>query len=170
MGGIARRANASSGSLYHRFPSRAVLLGELWLRTLNRFQEGYLTQLAIEDRALAAHSAARHVIEWSRSHPAQAKLLLHPRREYEPAKWPSDLAERATHASAALRSGLRTLAERLDLDIERVTIAVTDLPYAVVRRHIIAGRPIPAAAAELVDNCVTALLQPLPPPSATPQR
>lgn len=160
MAGVARHANAPSGSLYHRFPSRAVLLGELWLRTLNRFQEGYLTQLAIEDPTLAAHGAARHVIEWSRSHPAQAKLLLHPKREYEPKNWPADLTARATHASATLRSALRTLVERLGLDTERVTIAVTDLPYAVVRRHIIAGHPIPAAAAQLVHSCVAALLRP----------
>jgi hypothetical protein len=41
---------------------------------------------------------------------------------------------------------------------ERLMIALVDLPYAVVRRHLTTGKPIPPAAGSLIEQAATALL------------
>ena len=74
MVAVARRAGVPSGSLYHRFPSRAALLGALWLRTVRRFKAGWLAALGGDDPLV---TAARHVVAWSRRNRAEALLLLH---------------------------------------------------------------------------------------------
>ena len=45
MAGVAKATGAPSGSVYHLFPTRATLLGELWLRSIRAFQSGYLEEL-----------------------------------------------------------------------------------------------------------------------------
>ena len=46
MSAVARAAHAPSGSMYHRFPTRAALCGELWIRTERRFHAGLGAALA----------------------------------------------------------------------------------------------------------------------------
>jgi hypothetical protein len=48
----------------------------------------------------------------------------------------------------------------LTTDRDRVTAAVIDIPYAVVRRHLIAGQTIPASADAIVEQCARALIEP----------
>jgi 5-methylthioribose kinase len=43
-------------------------------------------------------------------------------------------------------------------DQDRVNAAVIDIPYAVVRRHLIAGRSIPASADAIVEDCARTLI------------
>ena len=38
---IAKRLGAPSGSIYHRFESRDLLLARLWIRTVHRAQQGF---------------------------------------------------------------------------------------------------------------------------------
>src|SRR5262249_57005410 len=45
MSAIARRTRAPTGSIYHRFESRDVLLGEVWLRAAEAFQDAYFEVL-----------------------------------------------------------------------------------------------------------------------------
>lgn len=45
MSAVAQTVGAPSGSVYHRFPGRPALLAEVWLRTVEDFQEGYLAAL-----------------------------------------------------------------------------------------------------------------------------
>jgi AcrR family transcriptional regulator len=158
MAGVARRTGAPSGSLYHRFPDRAALLGELWLRTVLRFHEGYLGQLAIPEPRRAAAAAARHVVEWSSSRPAEASVLLHPRAAYEPAGWPPELARHADEADGQLRAAIAALISRLGVEQDRAIAALVDLPYAVVRRHLTEGRRLGPDAADLVERCALRLI------------
>ncbi len=162
MAAVARATGAPSGSVYHRFPHRAVLLGELWLRTVERFHEGFLAALTGDDPYQAACHAARHVVDWSRDHPEEARVLLHGSAEFAEADWPPALAQRAAAANRRLREALRGLAVRLGStgppDAERLAIAVVDLPYAVVRRHLSGGTPIPGYAGDLVADAAAALL------------
>ena len=51
---IAQAAGAPTGSLYHRFPSRDVLLGTLWLDLIGRFQAGWIEALEALDPEAAA--------------------------------------------------------------------------------------------------------------------
>jgi hypothetical protein len=41
---------------------------------------------------------------------------------------------------------------------DRVNAAVIDIPYAVVRRHLIARQAIPASADAIVEDCARALI------------
>src|SRR6201999_3668341 len=79
MVAVAARAGALSGSLYHRFPTRAALLAALWLRTVARFQAGWLAALRNGggDPHVAIVAAARHVVSWSRRNRVEARVLLH---------------------------------------------------------------------------------------------
>ncbi|WP_425465072.1 TetR/AcrR family transcriptional regulator [Nonomuraea longispora] len=141
MAELARHAGVPSGSVHHRFPSRAVLLGELWLRTVDRFQEGFLTCLADRDACRGARTAARYVVDWSRANPDSARLLLCSRRDFVPEGWPAGQTARA----AAQDRRLRALAGRLEVDLERLAAEIAPDPDdrlsrrrpCVVRRRVL---------------------------------
>ena len=77
MSAVARAARAPSGSMYHRFPTRAALCGELWIRTEERFHAGVAVALAssadAQERCVAA---ARYTVQWCRDRPVEAQVLL----------------------------------------------------------------------------------------------
>jgi AcrR family transcriptional regulator len=88
---ISARLKAPTGSFYHRFASRNVLLGELWLRAVLDFQEGISAALDAGDGL----RAALHTPGWVRAHPDQARLLLlYDRRDFVQGEWPEELRER----------------------------------------------------------------------------
>ncbi|MFG3438424.1 TetR/AcrR family transcriptional regulator [Nonomuraea sp. NPDC047897] len=156
---VAREAGAPSGSVYHRFPGRSALLAALWLRTVERFQDGFLAALETVPAIEAAPAAARHVVAWSRAHPAECGILLYGAADFDERHWPAAARERLKLANGRVAAALRTLAGRLGRDdAERIVIATVDLPYAVVRRHLASGHGIPASAESTVADCAAALL------------
>jgi AcrR family transcriptional regulator len=46
VAGIAERLGAPTGSIYHRFNSRDLLLARLWFRTVRRAQEGFVAAIS----------------------------------------------------------------------------------------------------------------------------
>ncbi|MGW1638083.1 TetR/AcrR family transcriptional regulator [Streptomyces lavendulae] len=163
MSAVAQAVGAPSGSVYHRFPGRTALLAEVWLRTVERFQEGYSAALgSAPDPGTAARAAARHVVSWSRAHPQEASLLLYGAAEFGRADWPEEHRERADLGNQRVFGSLGTLAEALGADgpqdHERVVLALVDLPLSVVRRHLRAGQPLPAHAEDLTEGCAATLL------------
>jgi AcrR family transcriptional regulator len=161
MAAVARRAGVPSGSLYHRFPSRGALMGGLWLRTVQRFQAGWLRALGDENSLEALVAAARHVVSWSRRNREEARLLLYGPDEFGQEEWPAQI-RRATQqqlreAEAALRSVAGALGGGSDRH-ERVILAAVDIPYAVLRRRLRASDPIGRDADALVEDCARALL------------
>lgn len=157
MSAVARAARAPSGSMYHRFPTRAALCGELWIRTEERFHAGVAVAMASsadpQERCVAA---ARYTVQWCRDHLVEAQVLLTGADALGAADWPDELTSRRKRLHRALR---RTLAG-LTADQDRVNAAVIDIPYAVVRRHLIAGQAIPASADAIVEECARALIPP----------
>lgn len=161
MAAVARAAGAPSGSVYHRFPDRAALLSALWLRTVTRFQDGFFA--AVEAPPLeAAVAAARHVVEWCRDNPAEANVLLAGPGAYGMAEWSDAAREHLAKANAQVDEALTGLAERLGRSgaagRSRVLLAVVDLPYAVVRRYLGRGEPVPALEVGTVTDAVRDLL------------
>jgi AcrR family transcriptional regulator len=160
MAEVGRIAGAPSGSVYHRFPSRAALLAELRLRTVARFHEGFVAALGGDDPFAAVAAAAGYVVEWARAHPDEAALRFYAAADFAADSWPGEARARAKELRGDLERALGDLATRLGLSgpeaRERLLVATVDLPYAVVRRHLRATTPIPDSAGRLV--CATARL------------
>jgi AcrR family transcriptional regulator len=142
---IARRTGAPSGSLYHRFGSRDNIVAVAWIRAVRRFQSGFLKALSVDDPYDAVVGAIRWSAAFAASEPADTRLLLRFSRDdlmdHEPAQ---DVVAELANVNAALEVAVRRLAQRLfgnqgDESMERAKYAVIDLPYAVLRRHLLAG-------------------------------
>jgi AcrR family transcriptional regulator len=156
MSAVARATGAPSGSMYHRFPTRAALCGELWMRTEERFHAGFTAALSIsEDPQARCVAGARYTVQWCRDHPSEAQVLLTGAEALGAADWPDELTSRRKRLHRTLR---RTLAG-IPAEPDRVNAAVIDIPYSVVRQHLLAGRPIPASADAIVSDCATVLIR-----------
>lgn len=160
---IAARLGAPSGSIYHRYASRDLLVAHLWMRAARRFQEGYLRAAGRADPHAAAESAVSYVVGWSADNLREARLLLLHRHEDLLAAWPTELAGDLAALNADLAAALSALSARYfgaetPENLERITFALVDVPYAAVRRHLIAGRTPPASAGRLAVLAARAAL------------
>ncbi|MEW9527317.1 nuclear transport factor 2 family protein [Microbispora sp. NPDC049125] len=132
VGAIAARLGAPSGSIYHRYTSRDLLMAHLWIRTVRRFQEGFLRAAGAPDPAEAAAGAVAYVVRWAAERPGEARLLLLHRREDLLARWPEALSEDLARLNRPVDEALARLADRLLLvgsaeeRRERVTFAAQD--------------------------------------------
>ncbi|OBK25808.1 TetR family transcriptional regulator [Mycobacterium asiaticum] len=137
---IAKASGAPAGTLYHRFGNRDSVVIAAWLRALERFQSRALAatgSTALENATTMAVAAVR----FARELPDDARLLLTIR--------PGDLIDGETDTAfartlsamnAPLAQRVRELAQELygtcnARAVDAVNRAVSDLPYAVVRRH-----------------------------------
>jgi AcrR family transcriptional regulator len=148
--------------VYHRFPDLPALLAALWLRTVQRFREGFLAALSGDPPQQAAVDAARHVVEWSRQNPGAARVLLAGAREFAESEWAEQAPEEAGAANGEVERAVGSLARRLastrKAELSRIVLALVDVPYAVVRRHLTRGAAIPARESEVVADAVHDLL------------
>ncbi|MFD4131486.1 TetR/AcrR family transcriptional regulator [Streptomyces goshikiensis] len=163
MSAVAQAVGAPSGSVYHRFAGRPALLAEVWLRTVERFQQGYLAVLDGEpDPHRAARAGSRYVVGWSRENPREATLLLYGAADFGRADWSGEHTARADSGNGRVFAAVGSLARALGATDEqardRVTVALVDLPLSVVRRHLRAGVPLPPHAESLAEECTAALL------------
>jgi AcrR family transcriptional regulator len=154
MSAVARAVGAPSGSMYHRFATRAELCGELWVRTEERFHGGFAACLATsDDTAQRCVAAARFTVQWCRDHPVEAQVLLVGADAMCLTEWPAELVARRNRLSRATRKLLAGLAA----DVDRVRAAVIDVPHAIVRRHLVARQRVPASADQIVEDCARVL-------------
>ena len=162
---ISAASGAPVGSLYHRFGSRTQLFAEVWLRTAGRFQAGLLAATASSTGIERAVAAADWTVEFAVRHPADARLLLQARREE--LLTDADLPAHTRQSLAALNQPVTDLLHRLAADLcgaptsermEWLTIAVVDVPYAIVRRHLGRGTS-PEIHRDLVASTVRAMLE-----------
>ena len=162
MSALAQAAGVPNGSVYHRFAGRSVLLAEVWLRSVEAFQAGYVDAMALEDPYDAAAAAARHVVDWSRCNPELTAVLAYSPADFGRHDWPDAAARRLTTGNRRTLRAVRALARRLGAttpaDAERVTVAVLDIPYGIVRRHLRTGTRIPSYAADLAERSALAVL------------
>jgi AcrR family transcriptional regulator len=152
---ITERLRAPTGSFYHRFASRSVLLGALWLRTVQDFRRGVRAALEAGD----APAAALHTPAWVRAHPEEARLLLlHHRDDFVQGKdWPEALRAEAAALEEGGRAGTALFA-RLAFAAEdpgalrRAQFLLAEVPVAAVRQHVLRREPPPP----LVDALIRA--------------
>ncbi|GAB7143841.1 TetR/AcrR family transcriptional regulator [Mycobacterium riyadhense] len=137
---IAQASGAPAGTLYHRFGNRDGVVMAAWLRALQRFQSRALTAEA--DTAIGAATAmAVAAITFAREFPDDARLLLTIRPgDLLDGQPDAEFRETLNAMNAPLIERVRELAAQLygssdPRALDAVNRAVSDLPYAVVRRH-----------------------------------
>src|SRR3954462_10209781 len=107
---ISQRLKSPTGSFYHRFASRDVLLGELWLRAVLDFQAGIGKARDAGDGL----AAALHTPAWARKHPDKARLLLlYDRRDFIHGEWPDELRERVADMTRRMEGASRRWARTI---------------------------------------------------------
>lgn len=160
---IAKASGAPAGTLYHRFGNRDGILTAAWLRALERFQARALAAGG-ETPTDTAVAMAVSAVGFARELPDDARLLLTIRPgdllDDEP-----DAAFRETLAAmnAPLTERIAALARQLygnsrPRSVDAVARAVSDLPYAVVRRHA-RDDPMPAWLEDDVAASALAVLR-----------
>lgn len=174
---IASELRAPTGSIYHRFSSRDVLLGEVWLRAAESFQDSVFGLLAGPDPWDAGLAAALFVPARVRQDPDQARiLLLHRREDFLTSGWPPEMSARAgrlkQHADTALKKFSKSLLGRADADALRyVTYALASAPLAAVLPHLRANESPPPSVEPLISatySAVMLLAGAVPPSIPTP--
>ncbi len=158
---VAEQAGAPSGSVYHRVAGRDDLRARMWIRSVERFQVGYLQALADEDPQRAAEWAACHVLDWTRAHPTDGLLLLqHGAGDLLTVDVSAKVRERAALGRGRLEQAINDWRRRHPAAPTpgRARFALIDLPYAAVRPHLQAGQAIPAEANDLLRDALSGVL------------
>ncbi|MBH0776422.1 TetR family transcriptional regulator [Nocardia bovistercoris] len=162
---IAAASGAPVGTLYHRFGNRDGVLTAVWLRALERFQTLAMAAATANDDALEAGVAmACASIEFGRRTPDDARLLLDLRpRDLIDAGSDSELERTRARMNEPLYDQLRRVTADLcgragERELEAVSRAVIDLPYAALRRHAAAlpdwlDADLATAARTLLESC-----------------
>jgi AcrR family transcriptional regulator len=149
---ISERLGSPTGSFYHRFASRDVLLGSLWFRTVLRFQAGVGAALEAGDGL----RGALHTPAWARKHPDEARLLLlYDRKDFLQGEWSRELRQRVAEMSERMEAGGRRWAQVIfgkatRDEVRLAQFLISELPVAVVRQHLLRGEQPPP----LVDRII----------------
>lgn len=145
---VARELGAPSGSIYHRFPSRDLLLAALWVRSVGRFQIGYREALRADDPWCGLRRAVEHVVGWSEAHREEAALLMRHGRSELLARWPDELREDLAALNDDVVDDLAAWARRAAgagsaLRPDAVRFAAVTIPEAAVVQCLREGAPTP---------------------------
>src|SRR3984893_2652509 len=152
IGAITDRLKAPVGSFYHRFASRDVLLGELWLRTVLDFQQGITGALNAGDGL----RAALHTPAWVRTHLDEARLLLlYQRDDFVQGGWPASLRDGVAAQTARMESGFTRFSRLVfgragDDEVRLAQFLLAEMPVGAVRQHLQRREPPPPIVDELI--------------------
>ncbi|HYM03698.1 MAG TPA: helix-turn-helix domain-containing protein [Stellaceae bacterium] len=160
VGSVTTRLGAPTGSFYHRFASRDVLLGELWLKTVLAMQQGFVAAIDRGDGL----GAALHVPAWSREHLDDARLLLlHHRDDFVHGDWPAALKQGVADQARRFVDCLARIAAETfggtgaePLRLARFVLA--DVPIAAVRAHLERREPPPLLVDDLIRTTYRAVV------------
>ena len=157
---ISTRLKSPTGSFYHRFASRDVLLGEVWLRAVLDFQVG----MAAARDAGDPLAAALHTPAWVRRNLDQAKLLLlYDRRDFVAGEWPEQLRVRVAEMTARMDAASPRWARMIfgkdgREEVRLAQFLISELPVAVVRQHLMRGEKPPPLVDEIIRATYAAVL------------
>jgi len=152
VGSISERLQSPTGSFYHRFASRDVLLGELWLRTVLEFQQGVRAAIDAGDGL----RAALHTPAWVREHLDKARLLLlYHRDDFVHGEWPEQLREGAAALTQGVQTGsaryARLVFGRAGAEERRLAqFLLSEVQLAAVRQHLLRREPPPPLVDDLI--------------------
>jgi len=157
---VIERVGSPKGSFYHRFASRDILMGELWLETILDYQQGFVQ--AIE--AKEGLAAALHAAVWSRAHLHEARLLmLYSRHDFVAGAWPEQLKkgvrdQARTFESCLEHFALEAFGSRNAASLRRATFVLAEAPIAAVKSHLQRREAPPAIVDELITSVYRAIV------------
>lgn len=154
MQAIARRVGAPTGSIYHRFESRAAVLGAAW----NAAYASFTTALAPLLRAGRPCEAALAILPWARESERRARfLLLHePVTLFEDTPPPAPLRAELERLEEAFDAAFRACiaargdAASRDEELARAKFLIFDAPIAILRPHLQRGGALPPFAERMI--------------------
>ena len=165
IGAISRSLGAPTGSIYHRFASRDVLLATVWLRAAAAFQDAFFERLAGAVPKEAGLKAALYMGERVREDPGEAGLLLLYRREdFVDRGWPAPFRNRAARLAQQIDTELRAFSRRLcghadARTVRMVAYAVIEAPFVAIRRHVAARESPPRYVDLLIRTTYEAVIE-----------
>jgi AcrR family transcriptional regulator len=157
---ITARLKAPTGSFYHRFASRDVLLGELWLRTVLDFQEGLNAALEAGDGL----RAVLHTPVWVRAHLEDARLLLlYDRNDFVQGEWPAELRDRVAEMTQRMEAGSLLRAKVIfgkhgREEVRLAQFLISEVPVAAVRQHLVRGEQPPPLVDRMIRTTYRAIV------------
>jgi AcrR family transcriptional regulator len=166
IGAIGHTLNAPSGSIYHRFASRDVLLGRLWLSKAAFFQNRFVAALANPDPAKAGLAAALSMPRAVRDDfPGARIMLLHRRDDFLDGDWPPDMAAETIGLKHQVNDAINDIARRLfgrtnPEILQLANFAMIDVPLAAVRRYVANNERPPGSVDHLIARTYGALIAP----------
>ena len=166
IGAIGHMLSAPSGSIYHRFASRDVLLGRLWLTKAAFFQNRFVAALTEPDPAKAGLTAALSMPRAVRDDFAGARImLLHRRDDFLDGEWPRNMAAEAIGLKQQVDQAINDIARRLFGRVGPETLqlayfAMIDVPLAAVRRHVANNEMPPRSIENPIARTYGALISP----------
>ena len=154
MQAIARRVGAPTGSIYHRFASRAAVLGAAW----NAAYASFTTTLTPLLQAGRPCEAALAILPWARVNERRARfLLLHePVTLFEdtppPAPLRAELERLEEGFDAAFRACIAARSDGIlrDEELARAKFLIFDAPIAILRPHLQRGGALPPFAERMI--------------------
>jgi AcrR family transcriptional regulator len=158
---VAERIGAPKGSFYYRFASRDALLGELWLKTVLAYQEGFVVAIEAGDGL----RAALHTPAWARQNLDDARLLmLYSRHDFVQGDWPEALrkgvADQAERFEGCLRAFARSAFGRAGrAEMRRATFVLAEVPVAAVKPHLQRRERPPPLVDELISKTYRAVVE-----------
>ena len=157
---VTQRMKAPKGSFYHRFSSRDVLLGQLWLKLVLAYQEGFVA--AIE--AGAGLEAALHMPRWARTHFDDARiLLLYSRHDFVHGDWPAELKRGVRDQAQRFQECLARFARDTfgrtgHSQLRRASFVLVEVPGAAIKGHLERGEAPPPIVDELITKTYYAII------------
>src|SRR6202166_3186969 len=157
---VARRLKAPKGSFYHRFRSRDALLGELWLKTVLAYQEGFVAAIEAGDGL----AAALHTPAWARLHLDDARLLLlYSRHDFVQGDWPAALKCGVRDQPQRFEACLASFARRAfgregPAQFQRAVFVLAGVPLAAIKPYLEQREPRPAQVDELITATYHAIV------------
>jgi AcrR family transcriptional regulator len=157
---VTQRLNAPKGSFYHRFASRDLLLGELWLATVLAYQEGFVAAIEAGDGL----RAALHTPVWVRQHLDDARvLLLYSRHDFVQGDWPDELKQGVRDQAerfegCVTRFATQAFGDAGEAALEKAIFVLAEAPLAAVKPHLRAGEPPPQLVDELITKTYRAII------------
>jgi AcrR family transcriptional regulator len=157
---VTERLGAPTGSFYHRFASRDVLLAHVWLGTALAFQTDFVAAIKAGDGL----AAALHTPVWVRNNFEEARaFLLYHRDDFAHCNWPPDLKDRVVRQGRRVDAAYKRLARDTfggvgtnELRLARFVLA--DVPKAAVGPYLRQGVAPPTIADEMIEATYHAIV------------